>query len=220
MAGEPTIHYFPIRGRAEPLKLVLTTQGVSFKLHTLGLEEIKDLSNFKFGQAPAYSDDEVEHLVQSNAILRHLGRKYNLYGSSRTENAAVDEAIDGVEDLQLKYVGLIYGGKLADDAKASYWSTHGDPKNKTARNGGAHLGFLASLLSSATNGHIVGSSLTIADVAVWNITDNHLQIFPKEIEGEYPELAQFHKQFASLPAIKSYLNSDLRLGQNNGNGLG
>ena len=36
-----------------------------------------------------------------------------------------------MEDLQLKYLGLIYGAKLADDAKATYWSTHGDPKNKT-----------------------------------------------------------------------------------------
>ena len=26
-------------------------------------------------QAPGYSDEEVDHLVQSNAILRHLGRK-------------------------------------------------------------------------------------------------------------------------------------------------
>lgn len=50
MAQEPTIHYFPIRGRAEPLKLVLVSQGVGFKLHTVGKEEIKDLSNFKFGQ--------------------------------------------------------------------------------------------------------------------------------------------------------------------------
>ena len=50
MAAEPTIYYFPIRGRAEPLKLVLTTQAVGFKLHPLGMDEIKDLSNFKFGQ--------------------------------------------------------------------------------------------------------------------------------------------------------------------------
>ena len=88
-----------------------------------------------------------------------------------------------------------------------------------ARNGGAHLGYLASLVPSGS-GHVVSSSLSIADVAIWNITDNHLQIFQKEIEGEYPELAKFHQQFASLPAIKSYLGSDLRLGKNNGNGLG
>ena len=89
-----------------------------------------------------------------------------------------------------------------------------------ARNFGAHLGYLASLVSSGSDGHIGGSSLTIADVAVWNIVDNHLQIFKQEITNEYPELIKFHQQIASLPAIKSYLGSDLRLGQNNGNGLG
>ena len=36
-----------------------------------------------------------------------------------------------MEDLQLKYLGLIYGAKLGDEARATYWSTHGDPKNKT-----------------------------------------------------------------------------------------
>ena len=57
--------------------------------------------------------------------------RYNLYGSSRRDQAVIDQTVDAVEDLQLKYLGLVYGAKLADDAKATYWSTHGDPENKT-----------------------------------------------------------------------------------------
>lgn len=56
MAQEPTIYYFSIRGRAEPFKLLLVSQGVGFKLQVVSMEEIKDLSNFKFGQVcrPAF----------------------------------------------------------------------------------------------------------------------------------------------------------------------
>ena len=39
---------------------------------------------------PRYIDDEVD-MCQSIAILRHVGRKWGLYGASRAETARVDE---------------------------------------------------------------------------------------------------------------------------------
>ena len=52
MSG-PIIYYFPIRGRAEPLRLALASQGVEFKEED-GRESLKDLSKFQFGQARFY----------------------------------------------------------------------------------------------------------------------------------------------------------------------
>ena len=87
------------------------------------------------------------------------------------------------------------------------------------RNGGVHLAFLAGLLKSGS-GHVAGGSLSIGDVAIWNVTDNHMQIFRQEITSAYPDLAKFHQQFAALPKVKAYLESNLRYQQNNANGLG
>lgn len=39
-------------------------------------------------------------LAQSNAILRYLGRKYNLGGSNDFENAKIDEVADTVADFR------------------------------------------------------------------------------------------------------------------------
>ena len=89
-----------------------------------------------------------------------------------------------------------------------------------SRNGGAHLGFLAALVASGSKGHIAAGSFTIADVAVFNILDNHLQIFQKEITDTYPELITFHEKISAMPAIKAYFGSEDRLAQNNANGLG
>lgn len=49
---------------------------------------------------------------QSNSILRHVGRKHGLYGASRAEAAAIDMLLDGVEDLRVKYLQLIYKEEL------------------------------------------------------------------------------------------------------------
>lgn len=58
-----------------------------------------------------YVDDEVD-ICQSNAICRYIGRRYGLYGSNRSEAAQIDQIMDGVEDLRIKYVHLIYKDQL------------------------------------------------------------------------------------------------------------
>ena len=74
-------------------------------------------------------------------------------------------------------------------------------------------------MSSGCNGNIV-SSLSIADLAVWNMVDTHLRIFQNDIEEAYPRLVAFHTKIAALPGIKSYLQSDARYDKVSGNGLG
>lgn len=44
--------------------------------------------------------------MQSNTIVRHLGRRHGLYGGSRAEAAAIDQLLDGVEDLRRKVTNL------------------------------------------------------------------------------------------------------------------
>lgn len=70
----PTIYYFNVKARAEPFKVALTAKGVAFKVETISREQAKNLEEYPFGQAPRYKDETVD-LVQSNAILRHIGRK-------------------------------------------------------------------------------------------------------------------------------------------------
>ena len=56
-----------------------------------------------FPNLPYYSDGEVK-LTQSDAILRHLGRKNGLYGCSDADTAMVDMLIDTAKDIKM---GLI-----------------------------------------------------------------------------------------------------------------
>jgi glutathione S-transferase len=52
--------------------------------------------------------DGAINMAQSNAILRHLARKFNLYGLSEAEKVQVDMMLDGVAALRTPYLKLVY----------------------------------------------------------------------------------------------------------------
>ena len=56
-----------------------------------------------FPNLPYYCDGEVK-LTQSDAILRHLGRKNGLYGCSDADTAMIDMLIDTAKDLKMSLV--------------------------------------------------------------------------------------------------------------------
>lgn len=218
---KPILTYFPIRGRGEPIRLTLSALGIEFEDLAVDYSTMKtDRQSFPFGQCPRYQDEDVD-MVQSNAIIRHLARKYNLYGSSLKDNASVDMYIDGVESFVLMYLKLIYQELLSDEAKEEYWSTRLDPNNHIGRNGGCHFSFLVNLLEKyGSDGYAVGNALTMADIAVFNLVDLHLRLWPEELPATWPVLLAHHKKIASIPGIATYLSSTRRHEQVNGNKLG
>ncbi|KAF8072903.1 Gstp1 [Scenedesmus sp. PABB004] len=217
-----TLFYFPLRGRAEVIKLMFEAKGVEYEVKDVDYAAMKgDRTTYPFGQCPRLVDGDLD-MCQSNAIIRHVARKHGLYGSGEAEAAAVDQIIDGVEDIRVKYVSLIYNDELAAEAKAAYWSKHGAPDSATGRNGGAHFAYLEALLgrNAGGAGYAVGAGLTAADLCVWEIVDLHLRVFKAEMEATYPLLCGHHARVAALPAVAAYLGSDRRLAKVNNNNLG
>jgi len=91
-----------------------------------------------------------------------------------------------LQSIRAKYLVLVYQDQLSDAAKAAYWQTHGAPENANNRNGGAHFDYLEQYLgrnTGSTAGYVVGSTLTAADLCVWEIVDLHLRIFKEEMEA-------------------------------------
>ena len=58
-----------------------------------------------------FVDGEVD-VCQSNAILRYIGRKWDLMGASEKQACMADVAMEGVESLRSKYLVLIYQNNL------------------------------------------------------------------------------------------------------------
>ena len=53
-----------------------------------------------FPNLPFYVDGDTK-LTQSDAILRHLGRKHGLYGNDSNQASQVDMLVDTAKDLKL-----------------------------------------------------------------------------------------------------------------------
>ncbi|XP_069089179.1 glutathione S-transferase P 1-like [Pleurodeles waltl] len=193
-----TITYFNIRGRSEVMRFLLADQGCEWKEDIVpfhdwydGKAELKKTA--VFGQLPMFADGDFI-LFQSNAILRYLGRKHDLYGKNDKEAAFIDMANDGVEDLRLKYAKFFF--QEWDTGKEKYME---DLPNQ--------LRPFERLLSQNSSGFLVGSTVSFADYNLLDILQNHL-IFAPDCLNSFPHLKAFKEKMESRPKLKAYLQSN------------
>ncbi|KAK9816206.1 hypothetical protein WJX74_004486 [Apatococcus lobatus] len=206
MASVPTIYYFDVKARAEPLKVALAGKGIAYKLENISLEAVKNLEEYPFGQAPRYKDESVD-LVQTNAILRHIGRKYNMYGQGLEQQADIDVLLEGIQDFIPKIYQALVVNK-DESSKADFWANHGDPSSKQSKTAGAHFAYLDAYIRRSQGSYAVGDSFTIADAALFSFLHNVIQpTFGDKLAASYPDLQAHSKRIAELPVLKSYLES-------------
>ena len=70
--------------------------------------------------------------MDSAAIVRHIGRRYALYGETRADAARVDQAIGGWGNLATKLAVLDRSDAAAVEA---FWAKHADPASDEGTNG-------------------------------------------------------------------------------------
>ncbi|KAL4430770.1 hypothetical protein ABPG75_006026 [Micractinium tetrahymenae] len=209
---KPRLIYFPIQGRAEPIRLALAAAGVDFEFEAANKEAIKsDAEHYPFYQVPRYIDDEVD-MVQSMGILRHVARKFNLYGKDRVEMARVEEVIEGCNDLIMKlFTECIVKAKEDPGAKDAYWAARIDPASAAgAATYGAHMAFLDRLLARSSSGYYLDSGLSVADIVMTVNMQLHLGAFSRErLAEQWPSLMALHDRVLALPRIAAYLAGPL-----------
>lgn len=224
--SKPTLIYWPLWGRGEPIRLALAAAGVAWDEEEVDMPKMKAAAGtaaFPYGQAPAYVDGSLR-MSQMDAVLRHIGRKHGLYGDGLDEAAKIDMVMLGVEDLRKAYLTMAYN----DDAESlldAFVNKHFDPSTKHAKNGGAHFSYLAGILerNGAETGYIVGSSLSIADIQVYNICEMVLrEQFPRSglFREHQPLLTAYAERIAAEPKLAAYIASRPPNWRVNGNTFG
>ncbi|XP_031240554.1 glutathione S-transferase P 1 [Mastomys coucha] len=204
-----TIVYFPVRGRCEAMRMLLADQGQSWK------EEVVTIDIWMqgllkptclYGQLPKFEDGDLT-LYQSNAILRHLGRSFGLYGKDQREAAQVDMVNDGVEDLRCKYGTLIY-------------TNYENGKDDYVKALPGHLKPFETLLSQNQGGKafIVGDQISFADYNLLDLLLIHRILAPGCLDS-FPLLSAYVARLSARPKIKAFLASPEHVNRPiNGNG--
>ncbi len=213
--AKPTLVYFPSRGRAELIRLVLAEAGVDFEEHPVGrgtppvngrptdFAALKASGDLPFEAVPVWEEPGGFRLAQSLAIVNHLGRAHGLRGRTPIEEARCDEWLGAVDDVRAELRKLT--STPADQRAALRAELRATILPRW-------LGFLDRRLRANRGGEgfTVGEGPTVADLALYYllelVRDNGLG----EAIDRYPALVAFAQRIASRPRVAAYLRSPKR----------
>jgi len=168
--------YYPMGGRAEPIRLAAALGGIAFEdeIETKEEHDKKKAAGERRWSGPpeiVILDKEgkaVATLAQSNACIRLIGALGGSYPEDAIQRALVDEVLDSMEDLAGAFVGAVMGlaekdmpaaiGKLMatePEGKFVYWFKKFEARlDENEKRGNK-------------NGLLVGDSVTVADLKMY-----------------------------------------------------
>ncbi len=185
-----TLLYFPIAGRAGAIRDALRIGGIPFEDKHVGRDEFRRMKaegELPFGSLPVLDlgGDAPCRIAQSNAILRYAGRLAGLYPNDPLEALRVDELLDFGEDMN-QALGpsmqepdmekKLAMRKVLAEEKIPHWCRC--LEKRLEANGDAS--------------HLVGSSLTVADLKLLHGMDSlvsgHLDGIPRTVLDPFEKL--------------------------------
>merc|ERR1711935_211768 len=198
----PKFGYWPIQGRGTPAKMALAYAGEDYQdiTYNMGAAEGADdhwgTQKSKLGLAfpnlPWYIDGDVK-LTQSNAIVRHIGRKHNLFGKNVEEASEIDMLIDTASDILAAIIKIIFSPDF--DNLVGKHPEAMEPKLQQLSD---YLGDKKFLL---------GNTITVADFPMYVSLDWHSAL-DEGCLAKFPILDNYLKSIRTDPKIKAYLDSD------------
>ncbi|MGI9317680.1 MAG: glutathione S-transferase [bacterium] len=217
-AAKIELGYWAIRGLGQPIRFLLTFVEAPFSEIRLGAnpdgslitdrsvesadwDEHKKYLAFPFPNLPylidTFSPNEIR-LTQSNAIMRYLGRRFNLYGDSELDHAAIDVLLDEAYDYRNWIIETTYVKSTEySDALTKFIAT-AIPRYLDR--------FEQYLESTGTTSHFVGNRISLVDFILYELVWQTSVMIPVSItDDNRPCLFDFMNSFANIPQIAAYM---------------
>ena len=138
-------------------------------------------------------------VVQTNACLYYLGRKFGLAGRTEAERARIDQVVAQTMDLRNASIGVFYGRLNVVP------SDHADGAVR------AHYTKLNAFMAHHGTRFSAADTITLADFHLWEMLDQHESWFRFEklasILPEFPNLVRLHKEMQMDPRLQDYFQS-------------
>uniref|UniRef100_A0A0G4G871 Glutathione S-transferase n=1 Tax=Chromera velia CCMP2878 TaxID=1169474 RepID=A0A0G4G871_9ALVE len=211
------LYYFDIKGKGEPLRLLMNHAGLVFEDIRISKETFlqkKESGEFPFGQVPCLIVDEKHVLVQTNSIARFIGKLSGLYPSDPVEASMVDAVMDQEADITMGLTCTRYAerngfaaiGSAEDPVYAAIKKSLNDEVLPR------HLGNLEKILKKSPSGWIGGTpEASIADFVMaprleW--IPSNFGIDP-DILAKFPAVSAFIDKFNDLDSVKKYYSEKI-----------
>ncbi|GJQ13854.1 hypothetical protein GpartN1_g5645.t1 [Galdieria partita] len=201
--AEYILTYFPIRGRAEHIRLLLEDCKIPYQQNLIANEDWKQLKargpetgEIPFAQLPVLQHGKL-YLAQSGAIARYVARRHKKYGQNEVEMSLADMLYDTVSDIRQVYRDFIFDEN---------WQAKRD---KFVENASNRLALLEKYVSKRNTPYLVGEDTTFADYHLLEVI-HIIQRVQSDIVRPYSWLTSFCQKMESRPNIAEYLKSSRR----------
>lgn len=202
--------YFNVRGRGEAIRLALEDNKIPYE-NDIVEKNWKDIKKsgiadgtLPFGQVPRLITEDGTAIVQGNAILREIGRKYDLYGK---KPYLTDMIIEAVEDWRKTYTTLMYQDKLAKDKFEEYKEKLNSKLDvETGGTKGGILEQYESLYVREKQLFFGGASPGIADYALYALSEVN-KCFIDDLFVKFPNLDVWFEIMTRRTDLNAYINA-------------
>lgn len=201
MSTTPELLYFDIRGRAEPIRLLLEDIGIQYTNKQVNLKDWAAIrSTTPFHRMPVYTDGDIE-IPESFAIMNYLGRKYDLLGKGMKSQVRCDVAVEAWRDYGNRVASVFGALSTSEAARKTFIDTE-------------QLSLLSDIetfyLNKASAAlYWVGNAPTVVDYFAFHLIDGIASQFPRLL-SQLGALKEFHEYFSERTNIKIYLASNRR----------
>lgn len=214
MEQQPTLklYYFDLKGKGECIRLLCAYSGLELNDHRfISRDEflaMKEGTRLHFGQVPMLEVNGKHTMVQTNSIMRYLGKLDGLYPMTdhilaQKIDSVMDQATDVFTGQSILKYGLRYAIDLTPEAKEKSYEQYNEAVLPT------HLKKVERYFNNSSTGWITGTDEPSPADFVWYTSlinmKSHKEISEKiKSLEDYPKIKGFIEKFESLEAIKEY----------------
>jgi glutathione S-transferase len=198
------LKYFDLRGRGEQVRLLLAYNKVKYTDTGVKFQEWANLKpTLPLQQVPVWYEwkgKDIELVVpQSQAILRHIARKFGGYGEGEKEHTIADYVADTIIDFRQAWspAAGAPGRWLSDQKLIDEFFTQKMP----------HIAQTLAMFiknNKSGSGYLVGASPTYADFAAFDFLDNVTTVRASCL-SQTPTVAAFLEKIRKLESLSTYL---------------
>ena len=213
--AEIELGYWPIRGLAQPIRLLLAYVETPFTDVLYGLNQdgtqpadrqadwsdAKGTLEMPFPNLPYLIDASGEteiRVSQSDSVMRYLGRRFDLYGDGETDRIMIDILQDEAYDLRNAIVQTAYTPESAFEQAHREFAASAVPRYGD--------GFERYLRTSGVTSHFVGARISFVDFILYELIWQTSVMVPGSVAAaNRPNLLAFIEGFARIPKIAAYM---------------
>jgi len=189
--------------RAECVRMALFLGGVEFDdVRDKKRDALKAEGKLPFGATPVMEVDG-KMLSQTQAMATYCSKLAGLHPESHWDAAKVEEAVNGCTDVTMT-IGRTFSLPAEEKVKARQELITSQGRLTM------HLSGLEMIITeNGSNGHVVGDSITVADLAIWRLvgwlSSGVIDGIPKDyVSSTFPQITALCAEVDCHPKVQEW----------------